>query len=182
MWTRFEMSVADLQPISYPPLTVRRGGGWWRRVHLVLIAAWRAGELDRQLAAGASPAATALLATRSQRLTSRRLRERVAAGLTRAVRDAEATTHGFSAAIRPDPREVMAARTVLATLDRRLRAPEPVSAQGVALLESLLTDGTSPLYGPSEPGALGSRLRAAAAALEPPTRHDSIRVGRETLG
>ncbi|MBV8948788.1 MAG: hypothetical protein JO286_04375 [Solirubrobacterales bacterium] len=70
---------------------------------------------------------------------------------------------------------------MLATLDRRLRAPEPVSAHGVALLESLLTDGTSPLYRPTEPGALGSQLRAAAAALEPLTRQDPIRVGRRTF-
>jgi len=176
------MSVADLERISYPPLSLRAGGGRRRRVRLALIAAWRAAELDRQLAGGASPGANALLAIRSRRLTSRRYRERMAAGLARAVRDAEATTRGFSAAVRPDQREVIAARTVLATLDRRLRAAEPVSAQGVAELELLLTDGTSPLYRPTEPGALGSRLRAAAAALEPLARHDPGRVGQETLG
>jgi hypothetical protein len=92
----------------------------------------------------------------------------VAAGLARAVRDAEAASHGFSAAVQPDRREVLAARTVIATLRRRLRAPEPVTARGVILLRGLLTDGNGPLYLPSEPGALGSRLRAAAAALEPP--------------
>jgi hypothetical protein len=146
------------------------------------MARWRAGELDRRLAAGESPEAGALLAIRGRRLTSRRFRARVAAGLARAVRDAEATTRGFSAAIRPDRREVIAARTVLATLDRRLRAPEPVSAHGIALLESLLTDGASPLYRPTEPGALGSQLRAAAAALEPLARRDGVRVGEEALG
>ena len=176
------MSVADLERVSYPPLSLRRGGGRCRRIRLSLIASWRAGELDRRLAAGESPEASALLAIRSRRLTSRRFRARVAAGLARAVRDAEATTRGFSAAIRPDRREVIAARTVLATLDRRLRAPEPVSAQGIALLESLLTDGASPLYRPTEPGALGSQLRAAAAALEPLARHDGLRIGEEALG
>ncbi len=176
------MSVADLERISYPPLSLPRGEGWWSRVRLTLIASWRAAGLDRQLAEGTSPGASALLAIRGERLTSRRYRARVAAGLARAVRDAEATKHGFSAAVRADRREVIAARTVLATLDRRLRAAEPVSAQGVAVLESLLTDGASPLYLPTEPGALGSRLRAAAAALEPPARHDPIRVGQETLG
>ncbi|HET7048210.1 MAG TPA: hypothetical protein VFI54_08090 [Solirubrobacteraceae bacterium] len=70
---------------------------------------------------------------------------------------------------------------MLATLDRRLRAPEPVTAHGVALLESLLTDGTSPLYHPAEPGALGSHLRAAAAALELPIRADPVRADQETL-
>ncbi len=175
------MSVADLQRISYQPLSLRRSGGWWSRIRLAVIARWRAPELDRQLAAGASPGTSALLAIRSQRLTGERYRARVAAGLARAVRDAEATSHGFSAAVRTDRREVIAARTVLATLDRRLRAAEPVSAQGVALLESLLTDGAGPLYRPTEPGALGSQLRAAAAALEPPARHDPVRVGREAL-
>jgi len=176
------MSVADLERFSYPRLPLRSGGGWCQRARLALIARWRAAELDRQLAAGASPGADALLAIRSQRITGRRYRARIAAGLARAVRDAEATTRGFSAAIRPDRREVIAARIVLATLDRRLRTAEPVRPQGVALLESLLTDGTSPLYRPGEAGALGSRLRAAAAALEPLARDDRVRVGQETLG
>lgn len=176
------MSVADLERISYPPLSRRRGAGRSSRIRLALIASWRAPELDRQLAAGASPGTSALLAIRSERLTSRRYRARVAAGLARAVRDAEATTHGFSAAIRTDRREVIAARTVLATLDRRLRADEPVSAQGIALLDSLLTDGAGPLYRPTEPGALGSQLRAAAAALEPPARHEAVRASQEALG
>ena len=181
------MSVADLDRVSYPPLSLRREGGQWSRIRLALIASWRAAELDRQLAAGASPDTSALLAIRGRRLTGERYRARVAAGLARAVRDAEATTHGFSAAIRTDRREVIAARTVLATLERRLRAAEPVNAQGVALLDSLLTDGVSPLYRPAKSGVLGSRLRAAAAALEPPARHDPVPVvpvpvGDETLG
>ncbi len=150
-------------------------------MRLALISGWHAGELDDQLAAGVSPGASALLTIRSERLISRRYRARVAAGLARVVRDAEATTRGFSAAVRPDRREVIAARTVLATLDRRLRAAEPVSPRGVAMLQSLLTDGASPLYRPTEVGALGSRLRAAAAALEPLARNESVRVGRETV-
>ena len=161
------MSVADLERISYPPFSLHQGGGRWRRLRLALIASCHAGELDRQLASGTSPRASALLAIRGQRLTGRRYRVRVAAGLARAVRDAEAIPYGFSAAVRPDRREVIAARTVIATMDRRLRASEPVSPQGVAMLGSLLTDGTSPLYRPAEPGTLGSQLRAAAAALEP---------------
>jgi hypothetical protein len=104
------MSVADLERISYPPLSLRRGGGRSRRFRLALTARWRAGALDRQLAA------------------------------------------------------------------------EPLSAQGVALLELLLTDGPSSLYRPTELGALGSELRAAAAALEPPVRHLPACVGQEIPG
>jgi hypothetical protein len=177
------MSVTDLQRSLHPVPSLRPIGGRWSRIRVRLIASWCAAELDHQLAAGASPAASALRAIRCQRLTSRRYRARLAAGLTRAVRDAEEPrTVGFSAAVRPHRSEVIAARTVLATLDRRLRAPEPVSAEGVARLESLLTDGTGPLYRPTQPGALASRLRAAAAALEPPARQDPAGVGPETLG
>ena len=177
------MSVADLERVWYPPRrrSLPRGRRRWRRIRLGLIAGWRAGELDRQLAGGASPGASALLAIRGRRLTSRRHRVRVAVGLARAVRDAD-PTRGSSAAVRPDRREVIASRAVLGTLDRRLRAFEPVTAHGVALLESLLTDGESPLYQPAEPGALGSQLRAAAAALELPARSDPVQVGQETLG
>ena len=175
------MSVADPERLSYFPLSLRSGGGWWRRARLLAAASWRAGELDRHLAAGVSPGASALLAIRGRRLTSRRFRRRVAAGLARVVRDAESTTRGFSAAVRPDRREVLAARTLLATLDRRLRADGPVTPQGIAMLESLLTYGTSPLYRPTEPGALGSGLRAAAAALDPHPRHDGMRRAQEVF-
>ena len=88
------------------------------------------------------------------------------------LRSATDTAPGFTAAVRPHRREVLAARTVIETLARRLRAPAPVSARGMAILGGLLTDGTSPLYLPDEPGALGSQLRAAAAALEPASRWD----------
>jgi hypothetical protein len=95
---------------------------------------------------------------------------RLADGLARAIRDAEGATPGFSAAVQPHRQEVVAARAALSILERRLRNPEPVTARGVALLQALLTDGASPVYRPTEPGALGSQLRAAAAALEPSDR------------
>ena len=62
------------------------------------------------------------------------------------------------------------ARVVLSALVRRLETPEPVTARGLAMLRTLLTDGNSILYAPQQRGALGSRLRAVAAALEPPDR------------
>jgi hypothetical protein len=131
-----------------------------------MLAWWGAPGLDRQLAAGASPQGSRVLALRARRITSRRTRGRIADGLARVMRDARATRVGFSAAVAPDRRQLLAARTVLGALERRLRAPEPVAARGVALLHVLLSDGSSPLYRPGEPGALGSELRAAAAALE----------------
>lgn len=178
------MSVARLERVSGSPLALSLRTGWLRRIRFALIASWRGASLDRELAAGAPPHADALLAVRARRITRRRGRVRVADGLARAMRDAR-STGGFSAAVRPDRREVLAARPVLGALDRRLRGPEPVTARGMALLLALLTDGGSPLYLRSEPGALGSQLRAAAAALEPPDRSEETPVARareEALG
>jgi hypothetical protein len=158
------MTVLDRECVRYR-LRSRPSGGF-SRVRLAVSAWWRAPGLDRQLAAGASPQESMLLALRARRITSRRGRGRVGDGLARAMRDARATRVGFSAAVGPDRRELLAARTVLGALERRLRGPEPVGARGVALLYVLLSDGSSPLYRPGERGALGSALRAAAAALE----------------
>ena len=88
------------------------------------------------------------------------------------IRAATDTAPGFTPACGRDRREVLAARAVIEALGRRLRAPEPVSARGMAILGGLLTEGTSPLYRPDQAGAIGSQLRAAAAALEPGSRWD----------
>ena len=143
-----------------------------RWLRLQLIAWWQAASLDRQLAAGADPQTSAVLAPRAQKLVARRSRNRVADALARALGSARSTTPGFTAAVRPQAREMLQAGAVLAALDRRLRCPNPIAAQGIATLAALLTDASSPLYQPSEPGTLASRLRAAAAALEPTEPHD----------
>ena len=141
-------------------------------LRLRLIAARRRGELDCQLAAGIDPQTSTLLSMRGRTLTHRRSRKRVADGLARAHRSAQQTTPGFTAAVQPNVPQLLAAQPVLAAIDRRLRSPTPVRAKGIAMLQALLTDGASPLYQPAEPGALASRLRAAAAALDPsPSEH-----------
>jgi hypothetical protein len=139
------------------------------RVPARLLAWWQSAELDRLLATGV-PAQDAALAARARAITGRRSRLRIADGLARARRSTRDRTGGFTAAIKPSAEEIRAARVVLNALDRRLRAPQPVSAHGMAMLRTLLTDGTSALYAPAVRGALGSELRAVAAALEPDPR------------
>jgi hypothetical protein len=134
---------------------------------LHISAALRGVTLDRELAAGADPETNAVLAVRARRLTGPRGRKLVIDGLAGALSRATDGTAGFSAAVRPQARELRDASAVLTALEARLRGSEPVSARGVALLRVLLTDVASPLYQPSAPGELASRLRAAAAALEP---------------
>jgi hypothetical protein len=133
---------------------------------LALVVRWQSAELDRRLAAGMSPWHSDELALRARRITRRRSRSGLASGLSRAVRTTQGAT-GFSAAVRPHAGEVLEARAALLAIARRLRAPEPVAARGVAMVQLLLTDANSPLYQPSRKGALGRRVRAAATALEP---------------
>ena len=139
----------------------------WRRVRLSVSVRWQAARLDRELAAGLSPRSSELLAHHARRITGRRSRISVADGLARTLRSANDAIPAFAAAVRPHGQEVLTARPVLAALERRVRGPEPIAPRGMAMLRSLLTDGTSPLYRPDEHGALGSQLRAAAAALGP---------------
>jgi len=97
-------------------------------VRVRLVAGWRGAELDRLLAAGADPHASVLLAERARKLTTPGSRKRVAEGLRRACRSAQATP-GLSAAVRPNANELLAARAVLAAIDSRLRSPDAVRAQ-----------------------------------------------------
>lgn len=136
------------------------------------MTAWlHSWELDHQLAAGASPQASAALEARARRIVGSRNRRRVADGLARTLSAAGMTRPVFTAAARPRAKEVLDASTVLATLDRHLRGSEPVAPAAIAMLQLLLTDCTSPLYQHTEAGGLGSRLRAAAAALRATEGH-----------
>jgi hypothetical protein len=135
-------------------------------LRLRFSAAWHSTTLDCELAEGVDPQTSAVLAVRARKLSGRRGRKLVADGLAGAVQRAKDTTPGITAAVRPDARELLDAGIVLAALEHRLRGSEAVTAQGVAMLRGLLTDAASPLYQPSGRGELGSRLRAAAAALE----------------
>lgn len=152
---RVDMALSRLERVGSPPLSLSLAAGWWQRLRLALIAWWPL----HGLTASSPPArvhAQARSSRYAQRITGRRSSMCLADGLARAIHDAHATTPGLSAAVRPHRQEVLAARAVLGTLECRLRGAEPVTARGVALLRALLTDGTSPLYRPGEPGALGS--------------------------
>ena len=143
---------------------------WVMWARLGMIVWWQAAKLDRELAAGVSLRASDAHALRALRITGRRRRYSLAQGLARVVRSASDPKARFTAAVAPDRRAVLAARPVIEALERRLVGPEPVAARGVAMLGELLTEPTSPLYRPPDPGDLASRLRVAAAALEPGVR------------
>jgi hypothetical protein len=134
-------------------------------LRLALSVWWRGAELDRRLAAGEDPWASDALTLRANRITAPRHRTRVANGLAGALSSARGSRTGFTAAVRPHAPDVLEAGVLIATIERRLRDPGPVAPRGVAIVRSLLVDGNSSLYQPDGAGTLGSRLRAAAAAL-----------------
>src|SRR5205809_4690620 len=91
----------------------------------------------------------------ARRLTKARTRCRLAAGLEHAVQAAGRPTRAITAAVPLHRTAVLACRGDLLALAERLRGPEPVYAQGVALISELLGNADSPLY------QGGSDLRAA---------------------
>jgi hypothetical protein len=132
-----------------------------------LAVRWRARRLDRALAAGTSPEASATLALRAQQLTEPERRRSIAGGLRRIVHDAHEGCRRSSGRVMPDPAGVKAASEQLSLLADRLDEPGPVAAGGVAGAWLLLTDGTGPLYNPRRRASLGERIARATRELRP---------------
>jgi|SRR5580658_9647859 hypothetical protein len=152
-------------------LVLRRVWPWQR-----MLASSRAGRLDRELAAGTSPEASAVLAARAARLTSTEFRRDLAASLRRMLvaagqpaRAGAAQRPGLGGARPPrvpvrTPRISQTAPR-LAELASRLLEPGPVPVRGVAMVTLLLTDGTGPLYREASRADLGAIADRAALAL-----------------
>jgi hypothetical protein len=124
-------------------------------------------KLTRALAEGADPGASDELALRSRQLTSERNRKTLARSLRRSIVEAHrpARTRGAVSII--DRRGVLDAEPAIAEMIQRLLRPRPVQAAGMAMVERILTNADrSPLYNPSEPGALRQTIRVATVALD----------------
>ena len=122
----------------------------WHR----LLARCAAARLDRELAIGASPETSALLAARAMQLTSLKYRRDLAASLQRilaAAGQSPADVPWGTVAVHP-PRVSLCRERIsqsagpLARLAGHLAVPGPVPVQGVAMASQLLADGTGPLY------------------------------------
>jgi|SRR5689334_15278240 hypothetical protein len=128
-----------------------------------LAARLRRHALDRALIEGADPAATEQLAARVARLTSRSMRREVARGLDHLARDGREP--GGRWRVRPLRAAAAANASELHALAARLRGPGPLYARGIAMLSSLLTEGTGPAYNDSRGDLLAQRLRDAREAM-----------------
>jgi len=144
-------------------LTVRRLRPWHR-----VLARGRAARLDRELAEGVGPEASASLAARAARLTSTEFRRDLAASLRRIL--VTAGEPAPSAPARPPRVPVRVTRVsrsapLLAELASRLLEPGPVPARGVAMVVRLLADGTGPLYREAARDDLAGLTEQATRAL-----------------
>jgi hypothetical protein len=155
-------------------LALRRLRPWHR-----MLARYQAERLDRELAEGASPEASAALAARAMRLTSLDFRRALAASLRRIVlatgepaldRSAPLSASKSPGAARA-PRvplhhaRISQSARLLAEVATRLAAPGPVPARGVAIVTRLLSEGTGPLYREASRDDLGLIAERAAQAL-----------------
>jgi len=128
-----------------------------------LTARVHARALDRALAAGADPAASAPLAARAALLTSPGFRASAAEGLERLLRGAQGPHRRWWALARHTT--VLANSSELAALASLLHSDRPAYARGIAILNLLLTDGTGAAYqgGPSD---LARELRAVRTGMD----------------
>jgi hypothetical protein len=150
-------------------LTVRRLRPWHR-----WLARGLAERLDRQLADGARPEASAILAARAMFLTSAGFRRVLAASLRRILTastspDGPGWPPATGVARRPHVplRRDRIARSAseLAGLAGFLARQGPVPAQGVAMVSQLLTDGGGPLYRAGSREDLDAIIERASQAL-----------------
>jgi hypothetical protein len=121
----------------------------WARVSDRIMARLRARSIDDKLVNGVSDGRPVVLVRRA-RLLQRRHRSKVAAALRKLVEAARRNEPNFFAAqLRLHVHDVIASEPLILTLADELENDEDVSPRGVILADRLVTDGDSPVYGPT---------------------------------
>jgi hypothetical protein len=124
-------------------------------------------KLTHQLARGADTLATDELAHRARQLIRERNRKILARSLRRTIVEAHRPAMTRARVVIINRVAVLEAQEAIERTIERLVSPRPVRAQGMALLERILSNADrSPLYNSSETGALRRTIRAATDALD----------------
>jgi hypothetical protein len=136
-------------------------------------------KLTRALAEGAESSASRELELRARQLTSERNRRTLARSLRRTLAEARRPALTRARVVIIERAAVLDAEAAIAEMIERLRNPDPVRAEGMALLERILTHAdSSPLYNKSEPGALRRMIGVATSALDvDPSRSHEFGLG-----
>lgn len=134
-----------------------------------LVSHVRAYTLDHDIAAGAFPESSPLLALRAQALVRPALRHALARSVEQLLEEA-ARGHapkpaGLRIPVRRD--RILEAADALQMLIDRLLASVPVPARGVAGVRILLTDGAGPLYYPGDSDDLNTLVLEIVEQLGP---------------
>jgi hypothetical protein len=130
-----------------------------------LVARMRAYRLDRRLADGVPPERSAALSLRAARLIEPAVGAELGARFQAVIAEADGRRLP-RARVAVRRRAVVDAAAALDALARRLAAPEPRAARGVAQARLLLVEGGGPLYSPRSGEDLTAAVRRARAALE----------------
>jgi hypothetical protein len=141
----------DVSKLFAPSLAIR------------VIARLRRLELDREIAGGADPAASPLLAARAAQLVTRRKRADIASGLEYVARTVDgrrprSRTLPPRDTVRPNRDEMM-------QLAEMLRDDGPAYARGVAVAALVLADGCGAAYLDRRGQELARQLRLARQTL-----------------
>ena len=131
-----------------------------------LLARFMSWRLDAELAAGRPPEWSPLHAARADSLVSLSFRTELADNWDRVLGIAtgqEAASGTGRRFLRKEP--IAEAAPQIRELTALLRAPEPVSARGVASAHRLLTDGTGPLFNHASEIVLSDAAADAVALL-----------------
>jgi hypothetical protein len=148
--------------VTGDPLVVRRS-----RLTDKLLARLFGASLDRQLAAGRAPESSSLLAARAQHIVAIRTRRQLARNWERLLHAAHRAHGAYHPAIPVRSDSIVAAEPDVHELVRRMTAPLPVPARGVAMATALLTDALSPVYNSRSQDSLAVALEAAITELDP---------------
>ena len=152
----------DLTPVPVLDRAVGHQPSWL----IAMRASVRRSSLDAALASGADPCASRPLAHRAARLTSDRIRFKLANWVAEILATPTRPPRGFSVSVELDRGEIATAEPLLLRVWELLRSGAPVYARGMAMLEELLGNGGSPLYLPVMRGQLSRQLELVIAALE----------------
>jgi hypothetical protein len=122
----------------------------WARVTDRIMARLRARSIDDQIVNGADTDGSAVMVVRRARLLNRRYRSAVASALRRLIDAARRNEPNlFAARLRLKVTDVLDSEPLFLTLADELEQEERVNPRGVILADRLITDGDSPVYGPT---------------------------------
>jgi hypothetical protein len=134
-----------------------------------LLARALGASLDEQLAAGRSPESARLLAARAEHIVALAPRTSLARNWGHVLRVAEGAAAGRGPTLPLNISAILSAEPAIRELMRRLSAPLPVTAHGVAAATVLLTNAASPVYGRHSRDTLADLLDDAINQLDPGT-------------